>query len=154
LIDLLEQLEISARLAYAVLLGSVIGLQRELRGYPAGVRTFALVSLGAALFTEVSRVTGDADRIAAGIVTGIGFLGAGMILREGQSVRGVTTAATIWASAAVGMAVSLELFFVAGITTFVVFLLLESRPVIRSITEAIRKRIPGAGEQEENTEQL
>src|SRR3972149_8922025 len=99
------QLLIVARLALAPFLGAFIGLERELRGSPAGVRTVALVTAGSALFTEVSQVSGTEDRIAAGIVTGIGFLGAGPLFREGYTVRGITTAATIWAAAAIGMAV-------------------------------------------------
>ena len=71
--------------------------------------------MGSALFTEVSRLTGGDDRIAAGIVTGIGFLGAGVIFREGYTVRGITTAATIWSAAAVGMAVGRELYLAAGL---------------------------------------
>jgi putative Mg2+ transporter-C (MgtC) family protein len=146
--DAQAELELVARLAYAALLGGLIGLERELRGFPAGVRTVALVSLGAALFTEVSRLSGDQDRIAAGIVTGIGFLGAGVIIREGYSIRGITTAATIWASAAVGMAVGRELFIVAGLTSVLVFVLLESRPVVRAASAALRRRYPGIHEGE------
>lgn len=150
--DLWFQVEVVGRLVYAALLGSIIGLERELRGYPAGVRTFALVAVGSALFTEVSRVTGVEDRIAAGIVTGIGFIGGGMILREGHTIRGITTAATIWASAAVGMTVGFEQFFVAGATALGVFFLLESRPVVRSVTEALRRRVPLLGDQEDEPE--
>ncbi|MCJ7509691.1 MAG: MgtC/SapB family protein, partial [Dehalococcoidia bacterium] len=73
-----DQLAIVGRLAFAAFLGAFIGLERELRGYPAGVRTVALVALGSALFTDVSLLMGGDDRVAAGIVTGIGFLGAGV----------------------------------------------------------------------------
>src|SRR3972149_11167230 len=103
--DAVEQLEIVGRLALAPLLGGIIGLERELRGYPAGIRTYALVTLGAALFTDVSQLLGGDDRVAAGIVTGIGFLGASVVFREGYSIRGITTPATIWAAAAIGMAI-------------------------------------------------
>ena len=91
--DNLDQLAIVGRRAF-------VGIEREIRGYPAGVRTIALVALGSALFTDISTITGSEDRIAAGIVTGIGFLGAGVIFREGYTVRGITTAATIWSAAA------------------------------------------------------
>ena len=128
--DTVDQLLILARLVLAALLGAFIGLERELRGYPAGVRTVALVAVGAALFTEISRITGTEDRIAAGIVTGIGFLGAGLIFREGYTVRGITTAATIWTAAAIGMAVARELYLVAGLGSLLVFILLEARPVV------------------------
>ena len=132
-LDTGDQLLILARLALAALLGAFIGLERELRGYPAGIRTVALVATGAALFTEISRITGTEDRIAAGIVTGIGFLGAGLIFREGYTVRGITTAATVWSAAAIGMAVARELYLVAGLGSLLVFILLEARPVVRRL---------------------
>ena len=132
-----DQLLILARLALAAFLGAFIGLERELRGYPAGVRTVALVALGSALFTEVSRLMGSEDRIAAGIVSGIGFLGAGLIFREGYTVRGITTAATVWAAAAIGMAVARELYLVAGLGSLLVFVLLEARPVVRRLEALI-----------------
>jgi len=104
-----------ARLAVAAALGAVIGLERELDEKAAGLRTHILVALGSALFTLVSaygfsefigkdHVSYDPSRIAAQIVTGIGFLGAGAIIRQGLSVRGLTTAATLWLAAAIGMA--------------------------------------------------
>ena len=129
-----DQLLILARLALAAFLGAFIGMERELRGYPAGVRTVALVATGSALFTEVSRIMGGGeDRIAAGVVTGIGFLGAGLIFREGYTVRGITTAATVLAAAAIGMAVGRELYLVGGLGALLVFILLEARPVVRRL---------------------
>jgi putative Mg2+ transporter-C (MgtC) family protein len=105
------------RLSAACALGAAVGFERELRDREAGIRTHLLVSLGSALFTLVSAygfhefllhggnaVRTDPTRIAAQIVTGIGFLGAGAIIREGLSVRGLTTAATLWVVAAIGMA--------------------------------------------------
>lgn len=139
-----DQFLILARLVLAALLGAFIGLERELRGYPAGVRTVALVAVGAALFTEISRITGTEDRIAAGIVTGIGFLGAGLIFREGYTVRGITTAATIWTAAAIGMAVARELYLVAGLGSLLVFILLEARPVVlrlEALILSVRKEL-------------
>ena len=133
-----DQFLLLARLALAALLGAFIGLERELRGYPAGVRTVALVTAGSALFTEISRVMGGGeDRIAAGVVTGIGFLGAGLIFREGYTVRGITTAATVWSAAAIGMAVGRELYLVAGLGSLLVFVLLEARPVVRRLEALI-----------------
>jgi putative Mg2+ transporter-C (MgtC) family protein len=109
--------EALGRLAVAGGLGALVGFERELRDREAGIRTHLLVSLGSALFTIVSAfgfhefltnggsvVRADPTRIAAQIVTGIGFLGAGAIIREGLSVRGLTTAATLWVVAAIGMA--------------------------------------------------
>jgi putative Mg2+ transporter-C (MgtC) family protein len=107
--------EVLLRLFVAAALGGAIGLERELRERQAGLRTHLVVCLGAALFTLVSaygfegivsagRVVADPTRIAAQIVSGIGFLGAGAIIRQGLSVRGLTTAATLWLVAAIGMA--------------------------------------------------
>jgi putative Mg2+ transporter-C (MgtC) family protein len=109
--------EALVRLVLAAGLGAAVGLERELREREAGLRTHLLVSLGSALFTIVSaygfhdflvrggtEVRTDPTRIAAQIVTGIGFLGAGAIIRQGLSVRGLTTAATLWVVAAIGMA--------------------------------------------------
>ncbi|MEX0800567.1 MAG: MgtC/SapB family protein [Dehalococcoidia bacterium] len=138
--DAVDQLEIIGRLALAALCGGIIGLERELRGYPAGIRTLALVAMGSALFTDVSQILGGDDRVAAGIVTGIGFLGAGVIFREGYTVRGITTAATIWAASALGMAIGRELYLVAGLGAILVFIVLEARPFTRRVDETIRKR--------------
>lgn len=135
-----DQFAIIGRLAFAAFLGAFIGLERELRGYPAGIRTLALVALGSALFTDVSQILGGNDRVAAGIVTGIGFLGAGVIFREGYTVRGITTAATIWAAAAIGMAIGRDLYLVGGLGAVLVFVLLEARPFTRRVDEAIRRR--------------
>ncbi len=99
-------------LLLAVLLGGLIGLERELHGHPAGLRTHILVCVGSTLITIVSVYSAhlnganvDPTRISAQIVTGIGFLGAGAIIREGGSIRGLTTAASLWATAAIGLAV-------------------------------------------------
>jgi putative Mg2+ transporter-C (MgtC) family protein len=113
----LSWVDVVIRLFAAAALGGAIGLEREVREREAGLRTHLLVSVGAALFTLVSAygwsdftfsarsgVTFDPTRIAAQIVTGIGFLGAGAIIRQGLSVRGLTTAATLWLAAAIGMA--------------------------------------------------
>lgn len=149
MVDANEQWAIVGRLALAAFLGAMIGLEREYRGYPAGVRTMALVCMGAALFAETSRLFGDSalgtdsSRIAAQIVSGIGFLGAGLIFREGFSVRGVTTAATIWASAAVGVAIGIEAYIVAIFAALIAVVLLE----LRVITKHIR---PAAGSDEEH----
>ncbi len=110
--DLTLQLDFAARLVVAAALGGLIGGEREIHGHPAGIRTHMLVALGSALFTMLS-IHGfgqgpgsgiDPTRIAAQIVTGIGFLGAGAILKDGVVVRGLTTAASLWATAAVGLA--------------------------------------------------
>jgi putative Mg2+ transporter-C (MgtC) family protein len=102
-------IEFIVRLLLAAGLGAALGLEREMRQKPAGLRTNMLIAVGSALFSLISiRLapdSGSADRIAANIVTGVGFLGGGAILRSGREVLGMTTAATIWVNAAIGMAV-------------------------------------------------
>jgi putative Mg2+ transporter-C (MgtC) family protein len=125
------------RLSFACGLGAAIGFEREIRDREAGIRTHLLVSLGSALFTIVSAygfhaflasgdnvVRADPSRIAAQIVTGIGFLGAGAIIREGLSVRGLTTAATLWVVAAIGMACGAGYYWPAAATTVLTLLAL------------------------------
>jgi putative Mg2+ transporter-C (MgtC) family protein len=136
------EVELALRLLGAALLGGMIGLEREVRDQPAGFRTHMLVALGACLFTLISaygfrevlaadsQARFDPTRIAAQIVTGIGFLGAGAILRSGMSVRGLTTAASLWVVAAVGLAVGAGGYLLAGVTTGITLLaLLVLRPV-------------------------
>jgi putative Mg2+ transporter-C (MgtC) family protein len=132
-IPTLDSPELVLRLALAAFLGAAIGLERELREREAGLRTHLLVSLGSAVFTVVSAygfhaflssganvVRADPTRIAAQIVTGIGFLGAGAIIRQGLSVRGLTTAATLWVVAAIGMACGAGYYSAAVVTTVLV----------------------------------
>jgi putative Mg2+ transporter-C (MgtC) family protein len=133
-----DQLAIVGRLALAGLLGAVIGLERELRGHPAGIRTMSLVTAGSCLFTDVSQLIGAGDRIAAQIVTGIGFLGAGVIFREGTGIKGITTAATVWGTAAVGMAIGRELYVAGVLGALLIVALLWSRPITHRIEELIR----------------
>lgn len=133
MIDATTQWQVVGRIALAAVLGAVIGLEREYRGYPAGVRTMALVCMGSALFADMSRLYGGDDRIAAQIVSGIGFLGAGLIFREGYSVKGVTTAATIWAAAAVGIAIGAEGYIIAVFGALFSVILLELRVVTKNI---------------------
>ena len=96
----------TAVMLLSVLVGALIGFEREAHGHPAGIRTHILVCLGSTLITLVSANMGNGsnDRIAAQIVTGVGFLGAGAIIRDGATVRGLTTAASIWVTAAIGIA--------------------------------------------------
>ena len=94
------------RLGVSLVIGGLIGAEREYHGKSAGLRTMIMICVGSALFTMVSgRVGGSGDRIAANIVNGIGFLGAGIIFRENNRVKGLTTAATVWAVSALGMCV-------------------------------------------------
>ncbi len=105
-----DTLDLLTRIGCAALAGGAVGMERELRGHPAGIRTHALVATGSALFATSALVDWgappgsiDPTRIAAQVVTGIGFIGAGAILRDGLGVRGLTTAATIWMSGALGV---------------------------------------------------
>jgi putative Mg2+ transporter-C (MgtC) family protein len=118
--------EIFLRLGFAALMGAVIGIERDVNRRPAGIRTSAFVCMGSALFTilsfELAKMTGDTSgtRIASNLVQGIGFLGAGAILREAGGLVGLTTAATIFVEAAIGMAVGGGLYLVGGYATGVV----------------------------------
>jgi putative Mg2+ transporter-C (MgtC) family protein len=118
--------EVFLRLSFAALLGAVIGIERDVHRRPAGIRTSAFVCMGSALFTilsfELAKMFGDtsATRIASNLVQGIGFLGAGAILREAGGLVGLTTAATIFVEAAIGMAVGGGLYAVGGYATGVV----------------------------------
>ena len=120
----MSEWEMIGRILFAAVIGAGIGLERELSGKPAGLRTHALICLGAALFTVVSYEGfggGGADwvdtsRVAAGVVTGIGFLGAGAIMREEQGkIAGLTTAASIWSIAAIGIAAGSGLYLMASV---------------------------------------
>lgn len=128
--------EVYLQLILAVVLGASLGVEREMAGKVAGVRTYALVSLGAALFSLMSKyafpeflgVPGfDPSRIASQVVVGIGFLGAGSIIFYGSRVHGLTTAAGLWVAAAIGMAVAYKLYSIAVFATaltLVVFIFL------------------------------
>ncbi len=128
------QLHVLARLATAVVLGAAIGVERELHGKQAGLRTHTLIALGAALLTYMSITipapyamayhTGDVSRIASNIATGVGFLGAGVILHSRGRIIGLTTAATIWVVAAIGVASGAGEFIPAVGTTVLVLVVL------------------------------
>jgi putative Mg2+ transporter-C (MgtC) family protein len=125
------ELELALRLVLSVALGAIVGLERELTDKPAGLRTHMLVSLGSCLFTVVSIYDFSVDpaRIAAGIVAGIGFIGAGTILAGRDRVIGITTAASLWTTAAVGLAVGVGSYVLAVITTALVFAILFMRKI-------------------------
>jgi putative Mg2+ transporter-C (MgtC) family protein len=108
------------KIAIAFVLGALLGVERQYRNKPAGFRTLIMITVGATLFTILSnRVTANPDRIAANIITGIGFIGAGVIFKDGLKVSGMTTAATIWIAASVGMAVGYGAFYLAATVTLV-----------------------------------
>lgn len=140
------------RLLVAGGLSLAIGLEREIRDRAAGLRTHLFVGLGSALFTLISAygfhdliaagpavVRTDPTRIAAQIVTGIGFLGAGAIIRSGMAVRGLTSAATLWVVAAIGMAAAAGMFLAAGVTTLIVLVGLGPLRVVgRTVVTRVR----------------
>jgi putative Mg2+ transporter-C (MgtC) family protein len=129
-------LQIFVRLLVALVIGALVGYERELAGKPAGLRTHGMVSLGAALFTVVSLYgfegAADPARVAAQIIPGIGFLGAGAILHQRGSIHGLTTAASLWVTAALGLAVGVGMILIALATTMLVFLLLRFGPRLKS----------------------
>lgn len=144
------QLDLSVRLLVAAGLGLAIGFEREIHGHPAGLRTHMLVALGSGLFTVLS-IHGfggegggapvDPTRIAAQIVSGIGFLGAGAILKDGIVIRGLTTAASLWATAAVGMAAGAGEWTISIVATIVI--LVSLWPI-----NALAERLHGSGQPE------
>ena len=147
---LATEIELVLRLLVAAVLGAVIGVERELHDHPAGIRTHLLVALGSALFTVLSivgfpspvGVATDPSRVAAQIVTGIGFLGAGAILKYGPTVRGLTTAASLWAAAGIGMAAGTgrPLLAVAA-TVIVIVSLWPLRVVSERVERAAARRL-------------
>jgi putative Mg2+ transporter-C (MgtC) family protein len=138
-VELSDQLTILGRAALAAVLGFAIGLERETRGKAAGERTFALLALGAAAFVAVGVAVFpvSADRVIQGVAAGVGFLGAGVIFQREADVQGLTTAASAWAAAAIGVVVGLGAYVAAGLTTAVVLLILEldQIPLLRKIRE-------------------
>ena len=115
-------------------LGAALGLEREYRSKPAGFRTLIMITVGATIFTILSyRInSGTPDRISANIITGIGFIGAGVIFKEGLKVSGMTTAATIWIAAAIGMSVGYGAYYLAAGVTFLVLFILVILPSLET----------------------
>jgi putative Mg2+ transporter-C (MgtC) family protein len=125
------EVEIILRLVLATIIGTILGIEREYVGKPAGMRTYALVTLGATIFTVISEYgfsdskgLVDPSRIASQIVTGIGFLGAGVIIFRGVKVEGLTTASGLWVSAAIGMAVGAGMYVVAVASVVLAFIVM------------------------------
>lgn len=135
----INEYEIFLRLLVAAILASLIGLERERSHRAAGLRTYILVSIGSALFTLVgyygfhsTAINRDPARVAAQIVTGIGFLGAGTILRQGVVIRGLTTAAGLWAAAAIGMACGVGWYKISVASTLLVIIVLALLKIIET----------------------
>lgn len=128
--------EEAAQVSIAFVIGAIIGLEREFRSKPAGFRTMILISVGSCLYTILSKEAGGGspDRIASNIVTGIGFIGAGVIFKEGITVNGLTTAALIWITAALGMAIGYHNYTLAIVVSIIVVVaLFVLEPVQRFI---------------------
>jgi putative Mg2+ transporter-C (MgtC) family protein len=134
-------------MGFALVMGAIIGSERQFRGRMAGLRTNALVSLGAAGFVVFAALFPDdinPTRVAAQVVSGIGFLGAGIIFRDGFNVQGINTAATLWCSAAVGLiSGSGHLGYAAVLTSLIVFSNLGLRPIVRKLKKAEARNARG-----------
>ena len=144
--------EVILRMVVAALLGGLVGLEREVSDQPAGFRTHILVSLGAALFTLVGAYSFDeegvdATRIAAQVVTGIGFIGAGVIFQHGPSIKGLTTAASLWVTAAIGTAAALGYWDAALVTTIITVVSLYG---LKRVGRNVFPRLRGKNREEED----
>jgi len=138
---ILEILTVAIPIGVATLAGGLIGLERECRSKSAGFRTMIIIAVGSCLFTLMSQIMGGPDkestRIAASIVTGVGFLGAGVILRDGLTIRGLTTAASVWLAASLGLAAAVGQYELVGIVTFVALVVLWLIPPLERLLERI-----------------
>ena len=139
----------------AVLFGGAIGLERALSGKPAGLRTNILICLGSAIFTSIGITLADGapeavSRLAAGIMTGVGFIGAGVLIHEGSGVHGLTTAASVWLVASVGVACGAGLYATAGVATlFGLLVLITLSPVAKKIKNNLSAKHTGPGKHKE-----
>lgn len=125
----------------SVLCGGLLGIEREYLNKSAGLRTIVLICLGSTIFTMVSqRVGGSEGRIAANIITGIGFIGGGVIFKENFNVRGLTSAAVIWISSAIGMVIGIREFYLAYILTFIVLIVLSGFAQIEALMDFINHK--------------
>jgi putative Mg2+ transporter-C (MgtC) family protein len=127
--------ETALQLLFSFIIGTAIGIEREYRSKAAGLRTMIMICLGSTIFTELSVVIGDnsEDRIASNIITGIGFLGAGVIFKDGLSISGITTATTIWITAALGMAVGAGQYFIAFVGCVAILIVLLLFDVVQKV---------------------
>src|SRR5438067_8078516 len=143
--------QLSLRIVLAMVLGGIVGLEREIEGHPAGLRTHMSVALGAALFGVISaygfdhfqslrndnNYQVDVTRVASQVVVGVGFLGGGAILKEGVSIHGLTTAASLWVTSAIGLGLGIGSYLAAAITTIVLLLSLVG---LRGPRRTLRRR--------------
>lgn len=135
---MVSDIEVIIRFLLALLWGAVVGAEREYRGKAAGFRTTIMISIGACFFTMMSIAIGrpdNEDRIASNIITGIGFLGAGVIFRGENRINGITTAATIWAVAAVGMGIGGGYYFASGCASVLILFILIVLPYLQRLID-------------------
>ena len=140
--QILLQFESLLRILLALVLGYFIGLERELRGQPAGTRTHAMVAVGSALFIVISQSAFDSagvSRVASTIVTGLGFLGAGTIIKEEHDIHGLTTAAGIWSVGAVGLGIGLGEYLLGCAGAFLIWIVLISERIFH-FDERLRRK--------------
>ena len=162
-LTLAVQLDLALRLTLGLVLGAVVGFERELHSQPAGFRTHSVVALGAAIFTVVSAYAfagpaTDPTRIAAQVVSGIGFIGAGTILQSRGQIRGLTTAASLWSVAGIGMAAGAGLYGVALVGTLLMLIILS---ILDRVEAYARQRMglarddarPSKGEADDESEE-
>jgi Uncharacterized membrane protein len=123
----------------ALLAGAILGLEREYHNKPAGFRTMILICVSSCLFSILSVSLSSGDRIASNIVTGIGFIGAGVVFKEGASVKGITSAAIIWMAAAIGMSIGLKHYILAVIVVFIVLVVLIVLTRLEKIVENLHQ---------------
>jgi putative Mg2+ transporter-C (MgtC) family protein len=134
--------EVLMRFLLAALWGGIVGAEREYRSKSAGFRTMIMISMGSCFFTMMSALIGNGsnpDRIASNIVTGIGFLGAGVIFRGDNRVNGITTAATIWAVAAVGMGIGAGNYFAAACASILIIIVLTILPYLENVIDRLNQ---------------
>ena len=137
----LTESEIFTRLIMAAFIGAIIGAERQIHKRPAGMRTHGLICVGATLFTIISGFYDqDPARISAGIVTGIGFLAAGVVFRSEKHLQGITTAAEIWVLAAIGIAIGAGLYYAAIATAIIVLVLLVPGVSLEQDVEKIAEK--------------
>ncbi|MBN9413554.1 MAG: MgtC/SapB family protein [Candidatus Paracaedimonas acanthamoebae] len=126
-IDWQLELHLCIKIIIAFFLGALIGFEREYKGHEAGIRTFGFIALGSCIFSLASFYVGSGDpgRIAAQIVSGVSFMGIGLIFRDQGFIRGLTTAATLWCTAAIGMTIAFDMFIIGILSTIVIVVFLS-----------------------------
>lgn len=126
------------KIVFAFAAGALLGVEREYSGKPAGMRTIILITVGSALFSLLNLIidTQSPDRIASNVVTGVGFVGAGVIFKEGMNVHGLTSAATIWVAAAIGMAIGFGNYWIGFVTLFLTLIVLTILTRVEKILDS------------------